>query len=461
MIVAGEHGSFDPATCVAFCSRGWTLDEATGHVRCRYALEFVDGRVLELHEDYRFPNIDRAHLDDDRRQIVGRLLGHLCVVAGLSYYKLAAPARVIVDHGAWTASDAAYHRVLLTNGLGEFSWENELELLDPEWSYRSLADDDDEGLVPIICALDNGPLTPVGGGKDSCVSIEFLRAAGIRPTLVTVRRFPVIADVIAASGLADVAVERVLDPALAGLVEAGARNGHVPVTAIVTWASLVAAALGGHDAVVLSNERSASEGNVIYRDVEINHQWSKGAEAEALLSDALARITPNLRAFSLLRGLSELSIARSFAALGSRYFSTFSSCNGAFRTDPQRRVDRWDATCAKCQFVFLALATVLPRSQVESIWGVDVFSVSDEAGFDALLGLTEWKPFECVGESGECRVALAMVSESADWADHPVVLGLVARVRAAGLWPSAQDRIDVLTEVAVALPSPYAGAVHG
>ena len=458
-MVGEEHGSFDPAACVAFRSRGWTIDATAGLVRCEYALEFDDGNVVELQENYRFAGIDVDRLDESRRRIVGRLLDHLCVIAGLSYYKLAAPAQVFVDHGRWSAVDAAYHRTLLTNGLGEFSWENDLDLLDPRWSYRSLVNDDDEGLVPIICALDNGPLTPVGGGKDSCVSIELLRRAGFRPTLVTVRRFPVIADVIEASGLSDVAVDRVLDPSLPSLVKAGARNGHVPVTAIVTWAALVAAAIGGYDAVVLSNERSASEGNVVYRNVEINHQWSKGAEAEALLSEALARITPNLRAFSLLRGRSELSIARSFAALGSRYFSTFSSCNGAFRTDPRRRVDRWDATCAKCQFVFLALATVLSRSQVESIWGADVFSVSDEAGFDALLGLTEWKPFECVGESRECRVALALVSESTDWADHPVVTALVARIRAAGLWPSDQDRVDVLTEATVSLPWPYAGAV--
>ncbi len=462
---------FDPDRCVAFRSVGWTFDDVTGEVVCRYALEFDDGSSVSLEENYVFPNVDSRtsaeatdlrpdskQLGADRLAIVAKLLDHLCVIAGLSYYKLAAPAQVIVDHGTWTEADASYHRSLLTNGLGEFSWENDLPLLDPTWTYRDLQLAG-SGFAPIVCTLMNGPLTPVGGGKDSCVSIELLRAAGLRPTLVTVRRFPVIADVIAASGLGDVAVERVLDPQLGSLVQAGARNGHVPVTAIVTWASLVAAALGGHDAVVLSNERSASEGNVVYRGTEINHQWSKGAEAEALLSAALARITPSLRAFSLLRGMSELSIARSFADHGSRYFTTFSSCNGAFRTDPLRRVDRWDATCAKCQFVFLALATVLPRVDVEAIWGADVFTVSDPIGYHALLGLTSWKPFECVGESLECRVALAMISERPDWINHRVVDELVARVRTANLWPTADDRDGVLTALSVDLPSPYAAVV--
>ncbi len=453
---------FVPASCLAFRSRGWQIDEATGTVTCQYALDMVSGPSIELTETFRFPNVGGFALlppTDGRRTVVGTLLDHLCVAAGLSYYKLAAPARVIVEHGCWSAEDLGYHRSLLTNGLGEFCWHNGVPLLDPQWTMPGL---DSGGVAePLALNLPNGPLVPVGGGKDSCVSIEAIRSAGFGVTLVTVRRFPVIQDVIDASGLPDVAVSRVLDPSISALVACGAMNGHVPVTAIVTWASLVAAAFGGHDAVVLSNERSASEGNVIYRGVEINHQWSKSAEAEMLLSAALFRITPSLRAFSLLRGMSELSIAQQFAATGNRYFSTFSSCNGAFRSDPSRRVDRWDATCAKCQFVFLALATVLDRDVVESIWGADVFSVSSFAGFEALLGLTEWKPFECVGESAECRVALALISERSEWAAHEIVAALIDRVVSSELWPTEFDRRQSLTPLAVKLPSPYEGVVLG
>ncbi len=448
---------FDPADYVGFRSLGWTFDESTGDATCSYALETDDGHRVGLHETFRFPNVGGVALDDARREVLHRLLDNLAVVAGLSYYKLAAPAHVIVEHGVWSAADVAYHRALLTNGLGEFCWENNLDLLDPVWTFPAGERNPQSG--PVVVPTPNGPLVPVGGGKDSCVTIEAVRSAGLIPTLVTVRRFPVIQDVITASGLGDVAVARVLDPLIGSLVERGALNGHVPVTAIVTWASLIAALLGGHDAVVLSNERSASEGNVLYRGSEINHQWSKSAEAEALLSEALRRITPSLRSFSLLRGMSELSIARQFADTCQRYFSTFSSCNGAFLTDPARRVDRWDGTCAKCQFVFLALATVLGRGELESIWGVDVFAVSPLSGFEALLGLTEWKPFECVGESAECRVALAMVSDRADWRDHPVVLALCDAVRRSGLWPSAAEREAALTPDAVAMPPPYDGVL--
>ena len=64
----------------------------------------------------------------------------------------------------------------------------------------------------------------------------------------------------------------------------------------------------------MSNERSASDPNLIWNGHEINHQWSKGVEAEGLLRAALAAHAGLTEPyFSLLRSLSELHIARLFA----------------------------------------------------------------------------------------------------------------------------------------------------
>jgi UDP-N-acetyl-alpha-D-muramoyl-L-alanyl-L-glutamate epimerase len=224
---------------------------------------------------------------------------------------------------------------------------------------------------------------------------------------------------------------------------------------------LAAAVLHGHDAVVMSNERSASEGNVVYQGVEINHQWSKSAEAETMLRERIASITPELTYFSLLRPLSELAIARAFAQTCDRYLTSFSSCNAAFRLDPARRVSRWCGHCPKCQFVYLALATSLSKETLTEIWGEELFASSSIDGFRALLGLTEWKPFECVGESGECCVALRLLSERSEWANHRVVVALVAEVRASHRWPSDSDVTAVFAAEATTIPAPYAHVVPG
>ena len=412
-------------------------------VAFRYVLFGAGGSVMvSCQEFFEFP-LPEELVPDDRRAAFDRLLDHLGLVAGLSYYKLAAPDLVVVEAGEWSSHEIDVHRLILANGLGEYSFVNDLEPnLCPTFEYRSVAVE----RRPIDLALGSavfasGPLVPVGGGKDSCVTIEALRANGLTPTLVTVNRYPVIQEVINVAGLPDIAVRRTLDPQLRWLNDNGARNGHVPATAIVSLAVAATAVLHGFGAVVMSNERSASEGNVVYRGVSINHQWSKSAHAETLLRGLIHGVTGSLDYFSLLRPLSELSIAQRFASTCARYFGSFSSCNAAFRLDPARRVSRWCGQCPKCQFVYLALATVLSPPTLYEIWGSDVFESSPIEGFHALLGLTEWKPFECVGESLECRVALSLLAASASaWSTHLVVRSLWQSVEAAGVVPTETDR---------------------
>ncbi len=429
-----------------------------------YALDGADGStIVTCQERFIFPAPAKP-INEACAAALDRVLAHLCLVAGLSYFKLAAPPHVVVEDavlpGGWHADDIAFHRTVLAKGLGEYSFMNNLPAeLRPTWSFRA-----SPAPAPLtgLGLQQHHPLVPVGGGKDSCVSIEALRnagGAGHAPTLITVNRYPVIQEVITDAALPDIAVKRLLDPQLRELNAAGARNGHVPATAIVSFAVLATALLHGHDAVVMSNERSASEGNVVYQGVEINHQWSKSAEAEAMLRARIASITPELTYFSLLRPLSELAIARAFAATCRRYLNSFSSCNAAFRLDPERRVSRWCGHCPKCQFVYLALATSLSHQTLVDIWGDELFATSPVDGFRALLGLTDWKPFECVGESGECRVALRLLSERSEWADHQVVLALVAEVRRSGHWPSDADAAAVFAPEPTVIPSPYGEVV--
>ncbi len=452
-----------------FVRRSFVRTDTEVRAELRYALSgglsaspAAGAPRIELCEQYRWhvPTFDAAVSEtwSARWAIAEQLLTHLWLVAGLSYYKTAAAPNIVV-HGVQVAdADVDLHRLLLTRGLGEFCFVNELDpTLNPTWTYESAG-----SIVPVTGAdLSNGPLVPVGGGKDSCVTIEALRAAGKQPTLVTVRRFPIIQDVIDDAELADVRVDRTLDPSIAALNTAGALNGHVPATAIVSFAALIAAVLGGHDALVMSNERSASEGNVEYRGVSINHQWAKSDEAEQAIAAAVQRITPELRWFSLLRPLSELEISRRFALNCQRYLGSFSSCNRTQRIDPARRVTRWCGECPKCQFVYLALSTSLEREVAEGIWGADLFMTSPIEGFRALLGLTEWKPFECVGEHLECRVALRSIYTNSKWANHPVLHQLAAEIEAAGGWPTDQEAQSVYElQPAPLIPADYRSVIQ-
>jgi len=267
----------------------------------------------------------------------------------------------------------------------------------------------------------------------------------------------VIRNVNAASGLPALAARRTLDPRLFDLNKAGALNGHIPVTAINSLIAVATAVWHGLGPVVMSNERSASDPNLIWNGHEVNHQWSKGIAAEGLLRSAVtahAGLTEPY--FSLLRSLSELHIAQIFARYD-RYDDVVTSCNKAFKLhDPTAR---WCGDCPKCRFVFLAMAPAMDRARLTRIFGRDLFADPAQVpGYLELLGIDAHKPFECVGEVEESLVALTLMSEQEQWRDAPVLTALQAAVPASG-WISA-SRDEVLTPGGPTfVPAAYAKAL--
>src|SRR5690606_4236497 len=171
------------------------------------------------------------------------------------------------------------------------------------------APDDKEERKPAL-VLQDRTLLPIGGGKDSLVSVDLLTHAGVDFTPFAVNPKGPILTSIAAIGTAPLYVTRTLDPEMIRLgKEPGFYNGHVPSTAINSMIASLCALLFGYNQIVLSNERSASEGNVVFDGRETNHQYSKSLGFELLIADILANATGGaLRYFSLLRPYSEARI---------------------------------------------------------------------------------------------------------------------------------------------------------
>src|SRR5262249_53513801 len=133
-------------------------------------------------------------------------------------------------------------------------------------------------------ALPRRSLVPVGGGKDSIVTLECLKEAGEPVTLFALGAASgtatPIEETIKISGLPSIRVARTLAPNLAEVNKAGAYNGHVPITAILSAIAVATSVLHGFDAVIFSNEHSASAPNLWMNESEINHQYSKSFDFE-------------------------------------------------------------------------------------------------------------------------------------------------------------------------------------
>jgi hypothetical protein len=337
------------------------------------------------------------------------------VIAGLSYYKAGAPKYVDLASVPLGAKGRDLFDAALHDGLGEFSYRNDLALddvivkggIDPETARTSLDS--------------NQVLTPFGGGIDSVVTVSELNEH-VRQALFVVSpadgRFASLEDTAQATGLPIVRATRALDAQLLG-DDQSFLHGHVPVTAMITLLAVVAAVASGRGGVAMSNEHSASLPNLRWRDRDVNHQWSKSLAAEELIAAAVAEVVGDeLVTASFLRDRSEVWVAQVFSQL-TQFHHVFRSCNRAFTQANERRSSDWCGVCDKCLFINLMLAPFLPRADLFKIFASE--PLSTPARFDQLRTLVglgqEHKPFECVGDPDESAVALRRVSQLPEWSE--------------------------------------------
>ena len=425
--------SFERDAIRAFRFVRCAFDAHTGVAQLAYA--FDDGP--ELVETISLPGAPFA-LDEARAAAAQRALRLLHLVAGVSYYKAAVPGQIRIEGEPIDAATATLLATVYLNGLGEFAYRNGLDLRD-----RIRFPHSGEAPPAPTLGLREHALVAIGGGKDSLVSIEALRASGVSQTVTWIGGSQLIAACAAQTGLPTLNIGRQLAPQLFDYNRQGAWNGHIPVTAVNSAILAFAAVVLGVDQVVFSNEHSASYGSLIPGTGEVNHQWSKGWAFESAFGEHLrSHVAADLKYYSLLRPLSELAVARQFAR-SDRYDAHFSSCNRNFHILGDRPTSRWCGVCPKCHFVFLALAPFMPKPRLVGIVGRNLLDdAAQQGGFDALLEYGDHKPFECVGEGRESRAAMAALAHRPEWREDALVARF-ARLIAPQLDP-AELRIEPL-----------------
>ena len=351
-------------------------------------------------------------------EVLNRIFRLILLLSGVSYYKAFIPKLLTCRAFALDEETAEFLHKFYEKGLAEFAFRNGISLNGHlRFASRSVPQ-----ASPTPVHLPRKTFVPVGGGKDSIVTIECLRQSGEPLLLFSLGDAEPIAACIAATGLPFVRVYRRLDAGLLKLNQAGALNGHVPITGILSAIALACAVLSGCDTVAMSNEHSASAANLSLDGLEINHQYSKSFEFERDFAQYVERfISPSFTYFSLLRPLSEIEIARRFAKYSS-YFGIFRSCNTAFRQSSDARGRHWCCDCPKCRFVFLALSPFVTKADLIEIFGRNLLNDENQRdGFAELCGLRANKPFECVGETSESASVMSHLADHPDWRDDRVV----------------------------------------
>lgn len=349
---------------------------------------------------------------------------HLGMVELISYWKTACPPVVHIKNEQLGEDEILWWKTLYFNGLGEFYYtngidENEHDFMKivPEAGIAdntlSLQCESDvcaavAGKNAGLKSLKDGAacMVPIGGGKDSAVSLEILRkyrdniyAYIINPrgaTIETIRRAGMDFE-----GSHVITAKRTLDKNMLELNKQGFLNGHTPFSAIVAFSAAIAAYMNDITYIALSNESSANESTV--PGSTVNHQYSKSFRFERDFHeyDALYQKS-GAYYFSLLRPLSEFQIAALFSSY-KKYHDIFKSCNAGSKQDI------WCKHCSKCLFVWLIMSPFLSTEELCGIFGTDMAEDADmQEYFDKLVGIAAEKPFECVGSVDEVNAAVTL-----------------------------------------------------
>lgn len=385
-----------------------------------YRYEIIDNELniqfdFRIGDSIRFQPIMRLNAGrygrkDLRLEDMDGLVFHIGMIELISYWKVTCAPTIRIQRRKLTDAQQRWWKRLYWKGLGEFFYQNSITTSEEEFFHFSF-DDNAESVNDFHyqhIGNEDSTIVPIGGGKDSVVTLEQLRPKkNIIPFIINPRGatlecariagFPKLNDIVV--------LHREIAPQLLELNKQGYLNGHTPFSAMLAFYSLLVSYVVDARDVALSNEFSANEPTI--PGTEINHQYSKSLEFEENFRQYVKdNMNDCAHYYSHLRPYCELEIARFFAQYP-EYFPVFKSCNAGSKTDI------WCCNCPKCLFAYIILSPFIDDATMISIFGEDLLDKpSLQQYFDELSGIAANKPFECVGTIDEVNKALSMIRES-------------------------------------------------
>lgn len=352
-------------------------------------------RVEILKKDFCFKDVNSNKIKN--------IVFNLGLVEAISYFKATCSPQFVIKCGKLDKYQEKWFKKLFYLGLGEFRYVNNIKVSENEF-VEFISEGENLEITENAESLE-GIIIPVGGGKDSNVTLDLLKDYKDKTLAFRIGVNQVSTDCAKAAVFSEneiIEVKRVIDKNLIDLNSKGFLNGHTPFSAMVAFLTYLCSYLLGKKYVALSNEASANESNVDGEN--INHQYSKTIEFENDFREYAERyLKGSVEYFSMLRPISELQIAMMFSRL-KQYHSIFKSCNVGSKSEPWK----WCCDCPKCLFVYTILSPFLYKDELVDIFGEDLYEKDSLLKtFIELCGYGETKPFECVGTYSEIRYAIS------------------------------------------------------
>ena len=341
---------------------------------------------------------------------------HLGLAEMFSYWKATCSPIIDIKAGFLDEEQTIWWKDLLVNGMGQYFYENKIDFTTT--GFINITSSGKRFNGNLIHVEGEKTLVPIGGGKDSVVTLQTLLNRNMADAVLIINPTTSYSAKIAEkSGVVKTIMAlRKIDPKLLKLNSLGFLNGHIPYSNILFFISLVAAYLNGYKNIPFSNEKSSDEENIKYLNKSINHQYSKTFEFENKFRDYNQKFISNIDLFSFLRPIYDLQVAKIFSKQ-EKYFGTFRSCNVG------QQVGVWCCSCPKCLSTFILLFPFLGPKKILEVFPHSLYE--DERLtllLDALILENRVKPFECVGTREELKVGLFLSLKNYSGGNLPKIL---------------------------------------
>ena len=334
----------------------------------------LDGNELNLNFTYKVGGFEFKHkiiIENLAKSSINKindqlksLIFNIGMVEIFNYWKTFCSPKIIIKAGFLDNYQIKWWKKLLINGMGQYFYENKIDFTSKNFvTFKTTG-------IPLkvepLKVSGREVLVPIGGGKDSAVTLELI-SQNFKNTLgLIVNKTKARTDTAKVSGIKTVVVKRILDKSMIALNKREYLNGHIPFTTVLSFISLLIAYLNNKKYIAFSNEQSSNEGNVVYKGLGINHQYSKSFELENDFREYNFKYLSNINYFSFLRPIYDIQIAKMFSNLDN-YFSIIRSCNVG------QKNDSWCGKCPKCLSTFILLYPFI-MEKVIKIFGNTSFS---------------------------------------------------------------------------------------
>lgn len=383
-----------------FIYNAYEIKENEDNIEIKYEFEIpglakFEPKIIIQKKNINFKSVNNSY--------VKYLAFNLGMVELISYWKCVCPKNVIIKCGYLDEYQKKWFKKLYYYGLGEYRYINNIDITEDDMMNIIVEADKEKIEKPHIET--SGAIIPVGGGKDSTVTLELLKKyKNDNYCIIIGSKEPSMrcAEIAGYENNKIIEVSRIIDENIKKLNSEGYLNGHTPFSAMLAFLSYLIATLTGKKYIALSNESSANESNV--EGEKINHQYSKSYEFEQDFNEYVKKyFSQDVKYFSMLRPINELQIAMLFSKI-EKYHKIFRSCNEGSKQIPWV----WCCNCPKCLFVYCILSPFLYKEKLVNIFGEDMFENKELLNtFIELCGYGRNKPFECVGTYEEINFAIS------------------------------------------------------